>query len=100
MGMLLARYSSQQPAAYTFGVNAICMIICINMNHLPSAQVLLLRWMTTLTCKHGIAVCLMYRCNPRHTAGYNTMSFDKLYGDGMDFIGNKGFTRLAWNRDG
>lgn len=49
MGMLLARYSSQQPAAYTFGVNAICMIICINMNHLPSAQVLLLRWMTTLT---------------------------------------------------
>lgn len=55
---------------------------------------------THLSCKHGIAVCLMYRCNPRHTAGYNTMSFDKLYGDGMDFIGNKGFTRLAWNRDG
>ena len=35
---------------------------------------------------------------PRHKKGYATASFDKLYGDPMDFLKNCGFTNLGFRK--
>ncbi|CAE7663066.1 unnamed protein product [Symbiodinium sp. CCMP2592] len=53
--------------------------------------------MTTLTFRSNVEFFEVFSGEAAVTkewqaAGYNTMSFDKLYGDGMDFIGSKGFT--------
>ena len=29
--------------------------------------------------------------NPRHTSGYSVASYDKIYGDEMDFLSNSGY---------
>ncbi|CAE7653684.1 unnamed protein product [Symbiodinium necroappetens] len=64
-------------------------------------QVLLLRWMTTLAFEEKYEFFELFSGEGKvtqlwHAEGLSTASFDKLYGDPMNFLQNQGFTIACW----
>ncbi|CAE7251682.1 unnamed protein product [Symbiodinium sp. CCMP2456] len=67
----------------------------------PPEQVLLLRWMTTLSFDETYEFFELFSGEGKvtqfwHGEGYATASFDKLYGDPMNFLQNQGFSIACW----
>ncbi|CAE7307183.1 unnamed protein product [Symbiodinium sp. CCMP2456] len=67
----------------------------------PPEQVLLLRWMTSLNFEEKYEFFELFSGEGKvtqfwHSSGLSTASFDKLYGDPMNFLENQGFSIALW----
>ncbi|CAE7435198.1 unnamed protein product, partial [Symbiodinium necroappetens] len=77
------------------------LLVSSNGKFVLALQVLLLRWMKTLSYGGSYEFFELFAGEGKvtgvwHEKGYTTASFDKLYGDPMDFLKNSGFTIACW----